>query len=466
MTKGLPSQSGPIGEVTEPPKLDLETYIQNYTGTTKFERLLFIGLHSTVLRAEALKSAVAEAKKGRNVAHYNAAQDAYSRVAPDEPEAQHDDQWVASMEKQNKVEGARLEAELKGYKNNLIKESIRIGNEDCGRFYQSTGNLQKAYEAYQRMRQDAIINKHIIELNKHLTTITIEQKNWLGAVNHAQKLLSVTEQTQTEEAKAVQPFIKIAQGLAFMAQKKYSDAATSFLGVGTGMDAPAIMSGNDVAIYGGLCALASIDRDQLQKRVLNSTTFRSYLELEPEVRRAITSFVNGRYSVCLSILEGYRNDYLLDIHLSSHVSDIFRLIRSKSIAQYFIPFSCVTLESLNASFAQSGESIEEELLGMIKNGTLNARLDTIKGTLNAVIPSPRAQLQQKTLDSVKEYERELRQRILRMNVINAGLELEPKNGASVGGDQSTDFDQIDFETIGSPPYGSSFKDLEGDETLG
>lgn len=70
---------------------------------------------------------MAEAKKGRNVAHYNAAQDAYSRVAPDEPEAQHDGQWVASMEKQNKVEGARLEAELKGYKNNLIKESIRVG---------------------------------------------------------------------------------------------------------------------------------------------------------------------------------------------------------------------------------------------------------------------------------------------------------------------------------------------------
>lgn len=53
-----------------------------------------------------------------------------------------------------------------------------------------------------------------------------------------------------------------------------------------------------------------------------------------------------------------------------------------------------------------------------------------------------------------------------MNIINAGLELEPKNGVGLGGDQSTDHDQIDFEAIGSPPYGSSFKDLEGDETLG
>ena len=229
------------------------------------------------------------------------------------------------------------------------------------------------------MRQDAVINKHIIELNKHLTTITIEQKNWLGVINHAQKLLAVSEQTQSEEAKAVLSFIKIAQGLAYMAQKKYSDAAIAFLAVDSGMDVSTIISGNDIAIYGGLCALASIDRDQLQKKVLNSSTFRSYLELEPEVRRAITSFVNGRYSVCLSILEGYRNDYLLDIHLSSHVSDIFRLIRSKSIAQYFIPFSCVTLVSLNASFAPSGGSIEGELLEMIKNGTLNARIDAIKG---------------------------------------------------------------------------------------
>lgn len=231
------------------------------------------------------------------------------------------------------------------------------------------------------MRQDAVINKHIIELNKHLTAVTIEQKNWLGVTNHAQKLSAVSEQMQSEEAKAVQPFIRISQGLAFLAQKKYGDAATAFLAVDSGMGTSYndVISGNDVAVYGGLCALASINRDQLQNKVLNSTTFRTYLELEPQVRRAITSFVNGRYAVCLSILDGYRNDYLLDIYLSSHVSDLFRLIRSRSIVQYFIPFSCVTLECMNESFATPGESIEEELLGMIKNGSLNARIDTIKG---------------------------------------------------------------------------------------
>jgi hypothetical protein len=37
-----------------------------------------------------------------------------------------DQAWVDTVGKQNLAETARLEAELKGYKNNLIKESIRV----------------------------------------------------------------------------------------------------------------------------------------------------------------------------------------------------------------------------------------------------------------------------------------------------------------------------------------------------
>ena len=47
-------------------------------------------------------------------------------IGPDEPEAVRDKAWMERMEKQNMVETHRLEAQLKGYKNNLIKESIRV----------------------------------------------------------------------------------------------------------------------------------------------------------------------------------------------------------------------------------------------------------------------------------------------------------------------------------------------------
>lgn len=47
-------------------------------------------------------------------------------LTPGDQDAIIDRSWIERKEKQNKAESSRLEAELKGYKNNLIKESIRV----------------------------------------------------------------------------------------------------------------------------------------------------------------------------------------------------------------------------------------------------------------------------------------------------------------------------------------------------
>jgi COP9 signalosome complex subunit 1 len=119
-----------------------------------------------------------------------------------------------------------------------------------------------------------------------------------------------------------------------------------------------------------------MDRSELQKRVLDNSTFKFALEHEPHIRKAISLFVNGRYAACLEILEASRPDYLLDIHLCKHVQTIFTQVRSKCIEQYFTPYSCVTLANLEAAFARPGESLEDELVGMIKAKTLQARIDS------------------------------------------------------------------------------------------
>lgn len=48
-------------------------------------------------------------------------------VAPDDPEAELDQAWIDKTNREVAAETIRLEGELKGYKNNLIKESIRVG---------------------------------------------------------------------------------------------------------------------------------------------------------------------------------------------------------------------------------------------------------------------------------------------------------------------------------------------------
>ncbi|RBR14723.1 uncharacterized protein FIESC28_07569 [Fusarium coffeatum] len=422
------SQQASIGGIVvkEQPKLDLDLYISNYTGRTRIDRLLQIGKSSVPLCVDALKLAIAEAKAGSDVSQYIEAWGCFRHVAPQEPEAERDQAWIDRVEQSNKAETARLEAQLKQYRHNLIKESIRMGNEDLGQHFEKTGNLEAAAEAYNRMRQDVTTTKHIIDCGIHLVNVYIARRDWTMVLNNLGKITGVQS---GDEERTYQPYTKLVSGIALLGLKHYQDAAKNFLQVDFTLPSAQynhIASPNDIAVYGGLLALATMERKELQTRVLENQSFRSFLENESHIRKAISLFVNGRYSNCLAILESVRNDYLLDIYLQRHVSALYSLIRNKCIVQYFIPFSCVTLENLNMAFAPEGESVETELVAMIRSGTLKARLDAKNQLLIAVQPNPRLQMQKQALDVSRQYEQEAKDRLRRMNIVAAGLEVVGK----------------------------------------
>jgi COP9 signalosome complex subunit 1 len=99
-------------------------------GRTRFRRLFLIGECSTVLRADALRSAIDEAKKGSDVRNYEDAVKLYRKYFnATDSYGTADLAWMEKKQKVNKAETNRLEHELKGYKNNLIKESIRVSDD-------------------------------------------------------------------------------------------------------------------------------------------------------------------------------------------------------------------------------------------------------------------------------------------------------------------------------------------------
>ena len=263
-----------------------------------------------------------------------------------------------------------------------------MGNEDLGQHYYATGDLSNAFKAYFRMREHCTSAKHLADMMLRLVFVNIAQKSWLGAQSH---LIKVEAQAlKGEEKTKLEPIISACQGLAYMCCNQYRDAAEAFLQTSPAFlsaDPAAgirfqkeVLTGNDIAVYGGLCALASMDRSELQELVLANNDFRNFLELEPHIRRAISLFCGSKYSACLEVLEAYRTDYLLDVYLAPCVREIYGRIRSKSIVQYFIPFSCVTLEEMAKKFQMTGEgmSIEEELIYMINTGLLDARIDLVE----------------------------------------------------------------------------------------
>lgn len=257
----------------------------------------------------------------------------------------------------------------------ICADEKQMGNEDLGRHFEKIGKLALASDTYGRMRQDVSTTKHIVDCSVHMGGIALQRKEWQIALASTTKIGSIQS---SDDDKSVQTIIKVMAGIAHIGLGNYLEAAKSFLNADFGVAASAyshVASPNDIAIYGGLLALATMDRGELQRRVLDNQSFRTFLEHEPHIRKAISLFVNGRYSSCLSILESCRPDYLLDLYLYSHIDKVYRRIRSKCITQYFIPFSVVTLESLDAAFASTGQSVESELIEMIQLGSLKARID-------------------------------------------------------------------------------------------
>ena len=94
-------------------------------GRTRLDRLSTIATTSTYLSIEALKLARAEARKGKDVDRY-VQLGVWMRQIAGNDYGPDDGAWVDTRAKQVRLEGERLENELKGYKNNLIKESIRV----------------------------------------------------------------------------------------------------------------------------------------------------------------------------------------------------------------------------------------------------------------------------------------------------------------------------------------------------
>jgi len=255
----------------------------------------------------------------------------------------------------------------------------QMGHEDLGKHYEAIGDLSRAFDAYSQMRPDVSTPRHIVEVGKHLASVSLQRRDWVMVATNLNKLSGYQN---GEEDKVFQPYQKIATGIALLGQEKYAEAAQCFLEADSTVASThynEIASSNDVAIYGCLLALATMDRNDLQTKVIESNNFKSFLQLEPHLRKAITQFVIGRYSACLAILESYRPDYLLDIHLQRHVAKIYAEIRDKCIINYMVPFSCVTLESMNAAFAAARKSVEPELAAMILGGKLQARINKIDG---------------------------------------------------------------------------------------
>lgn len=294
--------------MVEEPTLDLESYANSYTGLAKLYRLLFIADHCPSLRLEAIKMAIHYVmaqtynvnmyqQLHKKLADLNPSNPAQAPALPDVAAGSasnsldipvYDSQWVEQKTKKAALKLEKLDNDLKNSKSNSIKESIRRGHDDLGDHYLSCGELANALKCYSRARDYCTSGRHVVNMCMNVIKVSIYLQNWshvLSYVSKAESSSEISESQNRDQNQGTLTRLKCAAGLAELATKKYKMAAKHFLQANFDhCDFPDMISCNNIAIYGGLCALATFDRQELQKNVISSTSFKLFLELETQVK--------------------------------------------------------------------------------------------------------------------------------------------------------------------------------------
>ncbi|KAL1128949.1 hypothetical protein AAG570_013483 [Ranatra chinensis] len=422
--------------LVENPTLDLEIYANSYTGLARLYRLMYIADHCPVLRVEALKMAITYVMNTFNVNLYQqlhkklqqcvsgmSLPDVASGGSQDVPS--FDQTWVENKTKKAALKLEKLDSDLKNYKSNSIKESIRRGNDDLGDHHLDCGDLSNALKCYSRARDYCTSGKHVVNMCLNVIKVSVYLQNWshvLSYVNKAESTPDFSEAQGKETSQAILTKLKCAAGLAELATKKYKLAAKQFLQANLDhCDFPELLSASNIAIYGGLCALATFDRAELQKHVIFSSSFKLFLELEPQLRDIIFKFYESKYAHCLKLLDEIKDNLYLDMYIAPHVNTLYTQIRNRALIQYFSPYHSADMNKMATALNTTVVALEDELMQLILEGQIQARIDSHNKILYAKDMDQRSSTFEKALNMGRDYQRRTRMLILRAALLKAQL---------------------------------------------
>ncbi|KAM0732032.1 COP9 signalosome complex subunit 1 [Formica fusca] len=439
--------------IVENPTLDLEVYANSYTGLAKLHRLVYIADHCPLLRIEALKMAITYVMTTYNVSLYimlhKKLVEAMGTPGLPDVAAQStsqdmltmDQTWVETRSKKAALKLEKFDTDLKNYKSNSIKESIRRGHDDLGDHYLNCGDLVHALKCYSRARDYCTSGKHVVNMCLNVIKVSVYLQNWshvLSYVTKAEGTPDFPELHGKDNNQAIITKLKVAAGLAELATRKYKMAAKHFLQASLDhCDCPELLSPGNVALYGGLCALATFDRHELQKQVIFSSSFKLFLELEPQLRDIIFKFYESKYASCLKLLDEIKDNILLDMYIAPHVNLLYTQIRNRALIQYFSPYLSADMRRMATAFNRTVSELEDELMQLILDGQIQARIDSHNKILYAKDVDQRSTTFEKSMSVGKDYQRRTRMLILRAAMLKQQIHVKsPQRDSTQGGEMS------------------------------
>ncbi|MCP9264687.1 COP9 signalosome complex subunit 1 [Dirofilaria immitis] len=315
-------------------------------------------------------------------------------------------QWMDATTAKSQARLDMLAAEFKRQKEEGVKESTRRTMHDLFEQQIAMGQLQEAAKLYGRgIREYCTSPKHIIEMLMNWIEVTIYLNHWHRVeplLTQVERALIEAMEIENVAATSTSRPGRLAANSTYAAtrnMKEIIDSAQAKVGAVAALnylnmrnyrlvaekclkiefdyfDYPALLAAKDVVIFGTICALATFGRSELKDKVLGSLMFWKFLEAEPKLIELLQKFVKSQFGVCFDILEEIRDQLLLNMHLWSHVKELYHLIRRRAIVQYFTPYAVADMNKMATTFRVHVSELENELVKLIEKNEISARIDS------------------------------------------------------------------------------------------
>jgi COP9 signalosome complex subunit 1 len=410
----LPPTAPKVPKIKAPEGYSLASLANFFSGLPLLQRLLFIAEHSDDLLPAAAEMLLRVVKTTSNTVFYKSAIDKLKALNIEVP---FDSDWVAKHEHEANVKLEALEQELNAARASMQKEKIFAGYVAAAKHLYERGDLTSALRYYSKSRDHATTAQQAGETYLAIARISLELGNYGSIVNTVSK----AEQLKDVPDKHFSTKLKMYTGMANLENRSYKSAARKLLdATSPALADPAGVPARDVAAIGTLCALATYDRQELRRGILENRAYRELLEREcPQLYACTNDLIGSRYSQCLANLARMQLELALDLHLHDHVATLCQQIRDKAIVQYFSPYQSVDLKRMAAAFNSSVDDLETELTKLIAGGQIHARIDSQNKIMFARHTDQRGSTFEQVMRTGAQAQAEAEATLLRINLMRS-----------------------------------------------
>jgi len=320
--------------------------------------------------------------------------------------------WAQETEQSSIAIANSLGGEITAAKASQSKQRIREAHTNLGIFLHNRGDLNGSLKQFMLARDHYNTSSEMAESSLKAIVVAFDLKNFF----QVNSLLNKIDQRTCDGYLLSQ--CSAAHALLMLRRKDFKQAAFTFSQVSSdiGNSLNALLCAEDVAIYGTLCALAYLSREEA-KGMLCDSNFRNFIDLVPTLSEMVSGFFHGRYGAVISWLQLNRSRMLLDFHMGDFVDEIFDIIQNRCVLQFVTPYLTVSLVSMADAFALSVPQMETTIASLISNGSLNARIDSAAKTVHVVSTERRAESFAKVADLSDTYLRDMQALLLRMSCL-------------------------------------------------